>query len=1067
MKKRLWMLLALGLLTSATAWAQRTVTGTVLDNAGEALAGVSIQIKGTTEGTQTDFNGKYSIKVKDGQNVLVFSFIGMAPQEVTLGEGQTTADVTMLEDAVMTEEIVITTALGISKEKRALGYAVQEVGGEQLAEAKEVNVVNALQGNVAGVQIQGTTGAALGGSSRITIRGANSFGSENQPLFVVDGMPINNDNYATADQSDGFGGGAYDYGNAAADINPNDIASMQVLKGAAATALYGTRGANGVILITTKSGSKKGLGVEVSSSFTFDEVFALIEHQQKYGGGATLSTESGFQEFTENGVTQYAPIYSKDGSWGPRYDPNRQVRHWDSWDPGADNYGETRPWIAPENGYEEFFETGTTFQNSVALSGGNENGSFRLSYTNLDQSGVMPNSDMMRNTVSINAKYNLSEKLEAFAAGSLVVQDVNGRSATGYANNNPMQGFTQWWQTQLDLDRLQNIFRSDGSQYTWNATGIVGTDDSGNPIWDPSPFFFDNPYWVRSQFLQEDTRDRFFGNFGFNYKIIDGLTFSGRFMRDGFTFQAREATPVGSVDQSSYSEITRTFRERNLEFKLAYSKDINEDISLSALVGTNFMKQGLTTVSNQTNGGLALAEFYNISNSLGNPISSTFEQNKEINSVFGTATLGLWYMLYVDLSLRGDWSSTLPEENNNYWYPSVTGSFVFSELPAIASIDPISFGKIRVGYGAAAIDAQPYSLANTYAPVTPNFGTNPRYAVPNAQNNPNLRPEFTSEFEVGLEMQFLDNRIGLDLTYYNRLTKDLIFNVASSAATGYTSRAVNAGNMRNRGIELMLNATPVKVGDFKWDVAVNFATFDNEVVELAEGVESIRQGSTWAADVRLEKGQPYMALYGQKWERNENGDVLIDENGFPIATEQREFLGSAIPDFTGGIRNTFTYKNISLSALIDFQEGGVIHSTSLQWAKYSGMAPETAEGNIREEGFVIDGVYESNGQENVTSVDPQTYYQSIWRVAEPNVYEASFVKFRELKIGYRLPNALLEKTPIRDVQIGFLGRNLAIISSDLPFLDPQGVVGTSNVQGLENAQIPSTRSYGFNLSFKF
>lgn len=1051
---------------SQQAMAQdRTITGTVKNAEGEALPGVSVLIKGTSQGTTTDFDGNFSLSIPEEGATLVFQYIGFLNKELTVTT-EAKVDIAMEEETTQLDEVIVS-ALGISKEKRAIGYSSQNVEGEQLAETQEPNLVNALQGNVAGVQIQGTSNGALGGSSRITIRGSNSFLGENQPLFVVDGMPINNDNYADADQQAGFGGGDYDYGNAAADINPNDIASMEVLKGAPATALYGTRGANGVILITTKSAKKgKGLGVEVNSSLTFEEAFALIDHQQKYGGGATLSTESGFNEFTENGQDFLAPIYSKDGAWGPRYDPSVQVRHWDSWDPGADNYGETRPWVAPANDYKEFFETGQTWQNSVAVSGANESGSFRLSYTNLDQSGIMPNSDMARNTVTINARYNLTDKLEAFGSGSLVVQDVNGRSATGYSNNNPMQGFTQWWQTQLDLNRLRdNNTRSDGSHHTWNATGIVGTNDQGNPIWDPSPYFFDNPYWVRENFLQEDTRDRFFGNIGFNYEIIEGLKFSTKLMRDGFTFRAREATPIGSVQQSVYSETTRTFSERNLEAKLTYSGALNSDITLSAVLGGNLMKQHRTRVTNATNGGLALAEFYNLGNSIGNPSISTFENERAINSVFGTASVGFFYTFFVDLALRGDWSSTLPESDNNYWYPSVTTSFVFSELSAFENIPAISFGKLRLGYGTAANDANPYRLQNTFAPQQPNFGNAPRYAVPNSRNNPNLKPEFTREFEAGLEMSFLENRVGFDLTYFNRTTEDQIFAVSSSAATGFTSRLVNAGSMRNSGFEVMLNATPVQVGDFSWDINVNFSTFDNEVVELAEGVNTIRQGTTWAADVRLEEGQPYMALYGQKWQRDDDGNVIVGENGIPLATPDRQFLGSAIPDFTGGVRNTFSYKGLSLSALIDFQEGGVIHSTSLQWAAYSGMLPKTAEGDIREEGLVFDGVTQS-GQPNTTAVDPQVFYQTIWTIAEPNVYEASFVKFRELKLTYRLPSSLLANLPIRDVRVGFLGRNLAIISSDLPYLDPQGVTGTGNIQGLENAQVPSTRSYGFNLSFK-
>lgn len=1059
-------------LMSTLLWAQeRTVSGTVTSaDDGSTLPGVNVILKGTSTGTVTDVDGNYKLSVPSSGGVLVFSFVGLETTEVEIGS-RSVIDVNMASDIQQLNEVVVT-ALGVSRDKKALGYSVQQVNTEELAQASEPNVINALQGQVAGVQIQGTSGT-LGGSSRITVRGSNSFLGENQPLFVVDGMPINNDNYADANQLSGFGGGSYDYGNAASDINSEDIASMSVLKGAAATALYGARGSNGVILITTKSGSKaKGIGVEFNSRVTFDKVQNLIDHQQRYGGGAVLATPSGFNEFTENGQTYYAPVYSKDGAWGPKYDPNMMIRHWDSWDPQSPNYGETRPWVAPANDYTEFFETGVTLQNSVAFNGGNENGSFRVGYTNLDQSGTMPNSEMQRNTFNINATYNLSEKLTVSGAGNVVKTNANGRNATGYANNNPMQGFTQWWQTQLDVDRLQNYKWEDGRQNTWNPTGVTKVANSNElASWNPAPYFFDNPYWVRNEYLQEDTRDRFYGNLALNYELTDGLSVSARAMTDGFTFKAREGVPNGGVDQSGYSEVTRTFNETNYEAKLLYTKQFSEAVSVDALVGGNLMAQERKRISANTNGGLALDGFFNIGNGLGNPTVTTNVQERKINSIFASASVGLFSTVFVDLTMRNDWSSTLPEGSNTYFYPAATTSFVFTELPALQNNNIISFGKLRVGYGLAGNDADPYQLYNVYSPQAPNFGSSPRYAVPNSRNNPNLVNELTKEFEVGLEMNFLQNRAGFELAYYDRTTEEQIFAVASSATTGYTSRIVNAGSMKNSGIELTLRGTPIKTNDFSWDINVNFATYNNEVVELAEGVDNIILGSTWAADVRLQKGEPYMALFGQDFQRNADGQIIVGSNGIPLVESDRQFLGSAVADYTGGIRNAFQWKGFSASALIDFQKGGVIHSTSLQWAAYSGMLPKTAEGNIREEGMIITGVKaDENGDPtnapNDVAVDPQVYYQTIWSVAAPNVYDASFVKLREVRLGYTLPESLLGNLPFRDVNIAFVGRNLALLHSNVPYLDPQVVTGTGNVQGLENAQIPATRSYGFNLSFK-
>ncbi|EON76453.1 TonB-dependent receptor [Lunatimonas lonarensis] len=1066
MKKNLLFTLFFSFLVQLSFAQAVEVRGTIISSEGnEPIPGASVLVKGTTVGSVSDMDGNYTINVPSGSNVLVFSFIGLASQEVEIG-GRSIINVTMDPEVSALSEVVVT-ALGISRERASLGYAVQSVDGERLADTRETNIVNALQGQIAGVQIQGTPGA-IGGSSRITIRGVNSFLGENQPLFVVDGMPINNANYATADQQRGFGGGAYDYGNAASDINPEDIASMEVLKGAAATALYGTRGSNGVILITTKSGgtAKRGIGVEVNSTTTFENPIALMPHQQLYGGGDIADTESGFVEFFENGQKFLAPIYAKDGAWGPRYDPNVRVRHWDSWDVDSPTYGETRPWVAPANPYERFFETGVTRQNNLAVSGSNDVGSFRLSYTNLDQAGVIPNSNLSRNTISFNTSYKVTDRLTASAAGSMVIQKADGRNATGYNNANPMQGFTQWWQTQLDVERLKNDRFLDGRQQTWNPIGPVIDPETGQLLsFNHRPRFFDNPYWVRRNYLQEDTRDRFFGNFNLNYKIMDGLSFNFRAMRDGFTFRSREGIPQGGITQSRYREEVRTFAETNLEATLLYDKRLNDKFSLNAMLGGNLMNQLNTRNTINTVGGLALDGFFNIANSVNAAQVITNEQERAINSVFATTSVGFMDMVYVDLALRGDWSSTLPVDNNNYWYPSVSSSFIFTELEALRN-SFLSFGKVRVGYGQAANDASPYQLQNVYSNVVPNFGSFPRYTVPLGSPNANLRPERTNEIEFGVEFAVLNNRLSFDVSYYDRTTVDQIFNVPSSASTGFTSRILNAGSMRNHGIEVTMNATPVVKGDFSWDLMVNFATFNNEVVELAPGVQNIIAGTTWAADVRIQEGFPYMSLFGQDFRRNDAGQVIVGANGFPIANSNREFLGSTIADFAGGVRNSFRYKGLELGVLVDYQGGGIIHSTSLQWSKYSGMDPVTVENNVRETGMIVPGVTES-GEPNTVVISPQAYYQTIWSVASPNVFDGSFIKLRELSLSYALPNRVISKLPVRDVRLRTFGRNLAILHSNLPYLDPQGVNGAGNVQGLENAQVPTTRSIGFDLSFKF
>lgn len=1070
--KKLSLLLFALLVSSATLLAQRTVSGTVTDENGTPLIGANVLVKGTTIGTITDIDGTYSIVVPEGYDELVVSYTGYQPQDVALGVSNV-VNVSLSEGVVLEEAVV--TALGITRDEKSLGYASQEVDGDVIASAKETNIVNSLQGRVAGVQIQGSP-SSMGGSSRITIRGASSFLGNNQPLFVVDGVPLDNSNFATNRASRGlsveFGNARepYDYGNTVQDIDPQNIESINVLKGAAASALYGQRGANGVILITTKSGKgQKGIGVEVSSAITWDEATNLMPHQQTYGGGATNpDTDHGFNEVIVDGETFLYPAYSKDGSWGPKYDENTLVRHWDSWDPGASNFGETRPWTAPGAGYEEFFETGQTLTNSVALTGGNENGSFRVGYTNLDQSHIMPGGNLDRNTITLRSDYNLTDWLNVEVSGNYVRTDAEGRTVTGYNNGNPMQAFTQWWQTQLDLDRLQNDVRTDGFQQTWNPLGPQRDADGNLLFFDPTPNFFDNPYWARDNYLQEDTRNRFFGMGRVTIDIMEGLSLTGQAGTDFYQFSLREGIPVQSVATAFYLEEERRFQETNLEARLNYRTNLGP-VSLNAMAGVNRMRQFDRRTTGESSGGLLLEGFFNLSNSAANPILETEQEEWGINSVFASASLGFMDWIYVDLTARNDWSSTLPEDENSYFYPSASVAFVLSELPGISDISALSFLKLRASFAQVGNDADPYRLFDVYEPQVPNLGSGARYSIPQQQNNAALKPELTTEFEVGLDMRFLNNRIGLDVAYFKRNTVDQIFEVPVSLATGYNSRILNAGEMENTGVELQFNVSPIVTKDWRWDIGVNAYSQNNKVVELAEGVESINRGGTWAADLRIQEGESYMGVFGQNYVYHENGERLVDENGYYVTTTGREFLGSGIADWVGGINTAVTWKNLTASALVDFQEGGIIHSTSLQWAKYSGMHPETVsfngEDDIRANGMVLPGV-KADGTPNDIRVNPQNYYQSTFGFAAPNVYDASFVKLREVRLTYNVPTRYLGNSVFRGLSVSAFGRNLAILSSDLPYLDPQIVTSSTNDQGLENAQVPSIRSWGVSLNVK-
>ncbi|CAL2085624.1 SusC/RagA family TonB-linked outer membrane protein [Tenacibaculum sp. 190524A02b] len=1074
--------LLLAFVVQITFAQEKTISGTVSDESGP-LPGVTVLKKGTSQGTETDFDGKYSIKAKTG-DVLVFSFVGMKTTEKTVSASNT-INVTMEGDNVLDE--VIVTGLGMSKKEKAIGYAVQKVDGEKLAESREPNIINALQGSVAGVQIQGSA-SSLGGSARITIRGSNSFLGNNQPLFVVDGVPIDNSNFANSSQQRGFGGGAYDYGNQASDIDPSNIASMSVLKGAAATALYGSRGANGVILITTKTGKgQKGIGVTYDASVSFDNAANLIPIQTMYGGGSTYPTvdadgfttgRNGFKLFTQDGVEYLAPNYGKDGSWGPKFDPNIMVRHWDSWDPASPNYKETRPWVAPANSYDNYFDTGVTLTNSVSLAGSNEKGAFRLGYTNLNTTGTTPKSKMERNTINLNSSYKLSDKLKASLVMNYVRTDAENRNATGYDNSNPMQAFTQWWQSQLDVERLRDRQKLvDGRHYTWNIKGITTDRTNNNQLTNVNlvPNFFDNPFWVRENYLQGDVKNRLYGNAGLSYDITDELSISTQFGTDWYQLSMREGIPHGSVSGSDYTERERKFQETNMEVKLNYNTHLSEDLSLTAIIGANRMTRQRKLLQTSANGGLVIDKFFNIGNSSQDPTTFTEEFNKGINSVFGTASFGWKDMLFLDLSARNDWSSTLPADANSFFYPAASLSFALSELPGLKGNEILNFAKIRASVAQAGNDSDEYRLTDVFEPYNPNFGGTPIFFVPNSRQNPTLVNELTTEYEFGFLVKLFNNRITLDAAYYNRLTEDQIFNANVSSASGYDTRLLNAGSMRNSGFEIQLNATPIVNDDFRWDIGINATKQKNEVVDLftdetGKTLESLDLGGTWAADLRVQKGRPYMALFGQDYIYDANGNKVVGADGMYKFTDERVYLGSALADWTGGFNTSFSYKGLTLSGLFDFQVGGVMHSSSLQWSKYSGMHPESVafngESDIRANGMILPGVKE-DGTPNDIRVDPQTYYQTHWRKAAPNTYKASFLKLREIKLNYNLPARFLENTPISSLSFGVFGRNLAILAADLPYLDPQGVTSSQNRQGLENAQVPSTRSFGFNISTKF
>jgi TonB-linked SusC/RagA family outer membrane protein len=1059
----IWLILLLACLSVGTVQAQSlTVTGKVVDENEESIPGASVLVKGTTKGAATDINGEFSLTLSESEKELEVSFIGYNKKEVNVGN-QSEITISLTPEETALSEVVVT-ALGVKRDERALGYTVQQVDTRGLDEAKETNIVNSLTGKIAGVQISNSSGN-IGGSSRITIRGINSISGNNQPLFVVDGTPIDNSNYNSSDQVSGNGG--RDYGNAAQDINPDDVESISVLKGPSASALYGSRASNGVILITTKSGAKnKGIGVSINSSTMFSNVFLLPEMQNEYGGGFSLD----FEEVVDplDGLTYKVVNTNANNSWGPRFD-GTLVRHWDSMYPGEPNYGEVRPWQATPNNVRDFFETGVTLSNNVAISGGNDKSSFRLSYTNLDQTGVMPNSSLKRNTIAVSANTQITDKFSAGAKINYIRTEALGRPATGdWSPERPVNVLTYWYawtQRQIDPARLRN-YKSDRYYHmTWNTQGL------GRHL---EQSYNNNPYFTLFESYNNDLKDRVFGNINISYQILPELSLTLFARTDFYTDVREDRASIGGYLQNAYEKDLYNFREDNFELLGQYNTEFGDDFSLGVTFGGNIRKNTFTNNYTRTQGGLSVPNFYNLVASLQRPEIRDFKSEREVQSVYASGNLGYRDFLFLEASLRNDWSSTLPVDNNSYLYPAVSSSFVFSNL--MTGADFFSFGKMRLGWAQVGNDTDPYRLVNTYANGDP-YGNTSVFTVDDVLRNSNLKPEIVSNLEAGLDLRFLENRIGLDFTVYKVNTFNQILALPVSSTTGFQSLIVNAGEMENKGIEVMLSGTPIERNGFSWDVNLNLARNRNTVLELAEGQDNFELGGRDGTNsVNATVGQPYGTIITPNViYHEETGKPIVGSNGFYLRNPG-EVVGSILPDVTGGFSNTFTYRGISLSALIDFQSGGSFWSETVQNGIANGQFIESVGDNDRgvpkrspvSEGGGIraDAVFE-NGEPNTVYLEAQNYLKQLYSLDGLSVYDASYIKLREISLGYNVPSGMLRNLFINGLRVSVFSRNVALLHSNVPHIDPSEIAyGSSNVQGLEGASLPAPRMIGFNINIK-
>jgi len=1061
----------------------KTISGSVSDDSGP-LPGVSIQVKGTNTGTETDFDGKYSIKAKAG-DTLVFSFVGMKTTEKVVGNSNS-LNVVLSSDNVLDE--VVVTALGIKREKKSLGYATQTVKGESISNVPVENFTNALSGEAAGIDIKAS--GALGGSVNIVARGNSSITATNQMLIVIDGIQVQNESPNRSGQASG--GGGFDYGNAASDINPNDIESVNILKGAAASALYGSRASNGVVLITTKKGrKKKGIGITFSSSLmvgTADKS-TIPEYQQEYGGGGFGVLDFQSVDLGLGDGPQAAVPFASDASWGPAFDPNRQVYHWFNIYPQLDTYGQTSAWVPGDKTPIDFFETGITNVNSISFEGANEESNFRLGYTNLTQEGVIPNSEIKRNTFSFRGSYNFTDKLTGTGGITYTRTDAVGRYGTGYDDKNVMRDFRQWWQTNLVVNRVRDAYFSTRQNITWNPNSAA----------DLSPAFFDNPYWTRYENFSNDSRDRYLGNINLNYQVTDWFSILGRITRDAYSLNVEERTAVGSTEQASYYQRQDVSSETNYDIIGSFDYDITERINLNANLGWNLRVEKKDDLGIQTNGGLRVPGFYSIENSV-NPITSaqTFPNKwtKKVDGMYGRASFGLDDTYFVEGTLRTDRSSALPVDNNRYWYYSATGSVLFSNI--IKDADWLSYGKLRANYAEVGNDTGPYRINPEYI-VNPAFGGAGSLTNPSALNNANLRPERTTEFEVGLEMKMFDNRLGFDVSYYDKTTDDLITNVTISSASGASSSFLNAGSIKNRGIEVFVNATPIRSEDFAWDVKLNWSKNENTVEALAPGIDYLEFSSIFGASFGAQVGESFGTIRGTDWVFDDAGNRVVNRTtGRYVTTSgqtngSNNVLGDSNPDWLGGITNTFRYKDLSLSFLLDIRQGGSVFSLDNYFGQASGLYAQTAGlnelGNPQRDpvasggGVILDGVvgdvtFNPDGTYVVTNTAPNTVRAAVadfgnqpyaWsrNALGASIFDASYVKLREVSLTYKFPQRFLEGTFIQNAVLSFIGRNLWIIHKNTPFADPEAGLAAGNIQGLQTSPYPSVREIGASIKLNF
>ncbi len=1073
-------------------FAQINITGQVIDGyTGEGLPGATVYIEGTVTGTVTSLDGSYTLNVVTESDVIVFSFVGYVTQKIPVG-AQRIINVTLEEDIAQLGEVVVT-AFGIKREKKALGYAVQDVKGDEIAETNPENVVAALSGKIAGAQIV-TSSGQLGSSSSIVIRGNKSFSGSNQPLFVVDGTPIMN-GMSSARSSSTY----TDFGNAAMDIDPSNIESVSVLKGASAAALYGSRAANGVILITTKKGGKrKGIGVEFSTSVAFDKVYILPDYQNEYGQGRNGSEyewknnypDLTYQEFHDLREFRWALDGSGyrmdwDESWGSRLDAGLMVAQMDS-PLDADGNVIPTPWISRPDNVKDYYETGFSNTNSIALTSSSENASGRLTIGYTNQKGTSPNTDQDKLNLGLNSSFKLTDKLSFDINVTFTQLNNDNIPQQGNSMRNPLLEFNSWFGRQVDTKYLEEhyedivLYEGQPTAFNWMMA---------------YPSQHPNPYWNANVNKMSRERNRVYGNVAINYNLLDGVDIVGRVGTDffnehrKFTYHKYSRDWTDMYENATNGNLWEQYlleSETNADLLLKIDKYITDDLSIFATVGGNHrvsFDQYATTYG--TN--LIIPNFFSTSNFEGEPSVSFTKFKSVTNSVFASTNLGYKRYLYLDMTLRGDWSSTLPKQNWNFWYPSFNLGFIITEAFGLES-NIFTYGKVRGGFAVVGNATYPYQLRPVFYPIGTTFNGINLFGLPSTLPTYDLLPEKTNSFEFGGEFKFFANRLGVDITYYNAITENQLLNVDIPYSSGYSGWMKNAGSIRNSGIELQIYGTIIESENgFSWDANLNWSTNKNEVVELDDELEELQISNYYRGTTLMAfPGDEWGAIYGTTFERDGAGKIVIDEDGMPNETVDPEVLGYVNPDWIGGFRNTFSYKNFSLSALIDFRKGGDVFSMTKAVGQKAGILQATVEDNVREDGMIAEGVYQegamvdlngdgnlqdAGGLPNQTVISARSYWRNSRDWSELSIIDGSFIKLREIVLSYNIPKSVYSKIGLQNAVFSIYGRNLALLYTDKSndvHIDPEiSSGGTISGIGLESYQLPPSRTIGFKLNVKF